>query len=101
MGFWSSDAFGSILKSVIGLGTGLILNNQNVKLAEGQANDAKALTELQYQTALTNAQAVALANQANANKNEPPPKSNTALYIGLGVGGVALIGIVIFAVTRK
>jgi hypothetical protein len=91
----------SIAPAVVGLGAFLIQNNQNVQLAQGQANDAKALAELQYKTALANAQALALANQANANKNEPPPKNNTALYIGLGVGGVAFIGIVIFAVTRK
>jgi hypothetical protein len=31
----------------------------------------------------------------------PPPKSNTGLYVALGVGGVALIGLLIYVVTKK
>jgi hypothetical protein len=30
-----------------------------------------------------------------------PAKSNTTLYIALGVGGVLILGLTIFAVTRK
>lgn len=89
-----------VLPALVGVGTGLIVNNQNVKQAKGQANEAKALAELQYQTALANQKAIELQNQGRANTIEKP-KSNTALYIGLGVGGVVLIGAVVFAFTRK
>ena len=98
---------GGIVKSIapafIGLAGGLIMNNQQVQKAKGEANDAKALADLQYQTAYANAQAqaLALANQANSAKPPEKPKSNTALYVGLGVGGGVLLGVVIFAVTRK
>lgn len=88
-----------VLPALVGVGTGLIVNNQNVQQAKGQANDAKALAELQYQTALANQKAIQLQNQGSVASEKP--KSNTALYIGLGIGGVALIGVVIFAVTRK
>lgn len=89
-----------VLPALVGVGTGLIVNNQNVQQAKGQANDAKALAELQYQTALANQKAIELQNQGGGNLSQKP-KSNTALYVGLGVGGVVLIGVVIFAVTRK
>ena len=79
----------------------LIINNQNVKRAQGEANNARELANIQYQTALANAQgAMALANQRGG-KNTEETKSNLPLYIGLGVGGVVLLGVVIFAVTRK
>jgi hypothetical protein len=31
----------------------------------------------------------------------PPPKSNTGLYIALGIGGIALIGTLIYVVSKK
>ena len=93
----------AVAPAVIGLGTGLIMNNQNVKNAEGQANQQASAQQTQYQTALANQQALASANQLNANKNvvAPTTKNNTMLYIGLGVGGVVFVSLVVFAVTRK
>jgi hypothetical protein len=96
-----SDIFKAVAPALVGLGTTLIVNNQNVQNAQGQANAQQQLANTQYQTLLAQQRAEELANQANANKNVPPKKNNTLLYVGLGVGGVVLIGIVIFAVTRK
>ena len=91
----------AVLPSVLGLGTCLIMNNQNVQNAQGQANAQQQQLDTQYAIALANQQAIAVQNQGGGKTVEPPPKSNTALYIGLGVGGLVLISVIIFAVTRN
>jgi hypothetical protein len=96
--------WGGLLKeiapSVIGLGTGLIMNNQAVKKAQGEANFISAESDKAYATAMQQAENLKLLKEAG----KAPPKeekSKLPLYIGLGVGGVVVIGVVIFAVTRK
>jgi len=100
MGFFSSDLFKTLAGGLLTLGTGLIMNNQAVQNAKGQANATQQALNTQYQIALKNQENIKLMQQAG---KEPPPKekSNLPLYIGLGVGGVLVLGIVIFAVTRK
>lgn len=90
----------SIAPALVGLGTGLIMNNQAVQNAKGQANATQEALNTQYQIALQNQQNIKLMQQAG---QAPPPKekSNLPLYIGLGVGGVVVLGVIIFAVTRK
>ena len=90
----------SIAPALVGLGAGLVMNNQAKKNAQGQANATQQALDTQYQIALQNQQNIKLMQQAG----QAPPekeKSNLPLYIGLGVGGVLVLGIVIFAVTRK
>jgi regulator of protease activity HflC (stomatin/prohibitin superfamily) len=98
--FISSEAGGNAIGSLLGLGTGLILSNQQKQLAKGQANDAKAIAdaqikaqELAYQTAQLQLQA-----QQGAGSGA---KSNTGLYIGLGVGGAVILGLVVFLAVKK
>jgi hypothetical protein len=90
----------SLAPALLGLGTSLIMNNQAKKNAQGQANATQQALDTQYQIALKNQENIRAMQQAG---KEPPPKekSNLPLYIGLGVGGVLVLGIVIFAVTRK
>lgn len=90
---------GSILPSIVGLGTGLIINNQNVQRARGEANDAKASLELQAKIAEENRKALELLQAGGKPPKEE--KSNLPLYIGLGVGGVAILIFVIFKLTKK
>jgi len=98
MSTWG-DVLKSITPTILGFVGGAVVSNQERQKAKGEANDAKAVADLQYQTALAQERALALQNQVKT--NQPAPKSNTALYIGLGVGAVVLIGVVIFAFRRK
>jgi ribosomal protein S11 len=99
MATWG-DVLKGIIPSLVEGGIGLYGNKKASDIAKQQANDAKAVAELQYQTALATERAKALESQGGGKTTEKP-KSNTALYIGLGVGGLVLIGAVVFAVTRK
>ena len=93
---WLTD----LAKPFLELGTKLVLNNQEKKKLQGQANDARAIAELQRETAVAEERKIqALLNSKNQIPEEK--KSNTGLYIGLGVGAVVLIGVTIFAFTRK
>lgn len=90
----------AVAPAIVGLGTGLIMNNQAVKNAQGQANAQQEALNAQYAIALQNQKNIELMKQSG----QAPPKeekSNLPLYIGLGIGGVLVIGVVIFAVTRK
>ena len=90
---------------LIGSGVGAIGNyfsSQNVRdatRAEANANlqssqNALEIAKINQQTALAQLQSA----QGSGNA---PGKSNTALYIGLGVGGVLVLGLVIFVATRN
>jgi hypothetical protein len=77
----------------------LIINNQAKKDAQGQANATQKALETQYQITLQNQRNIKAMQEAG--KAPPKEKNNLPLYIGLGVGGVVILGVVIFAVTRK
>jgi hypothetical protein len=98
MGSWT-DVIKAVIPTVVGFGTGMIMNNQAVQNAKGQANAQKEALNAQYAIALQNEKNIKLMQQSN--QAPPKEKSNLPLYIGLGVGGVLVIGVVIFAVTRK
>jgi hypothetical protein len=90
----------SVAPALVGFGTGMIVNNQNVQNAKGQANAQQDALNKEYAIAKQNAINIKLMQEAG--KATPDKeKSNTALYIGLGVGGVVILGVVIFAVTRR
>lgn len=93
------DIFKAVAPSLVGLGTGLIMNNQNVQAAKGQANTQKELLQLQIQNTKEQQQLLLQSQMGGQGNNET--KSNLPLYLGLGLGGVLVLGVVIFAVTRK
>jgi len=95
--FLTSDSGGKVIGGVLDLGGGLILSNQQKqalnKQAQIEADKAKsqlALAQLQLENTRAQAQNVGAK-----------PSGNTMLYVGLGIGAVVLLGVVIFAVTRK
>jgi hypothetical protein len=92
------DILKGIAPALVGFGGGLIMNNQNVKNAQGQANSQRELLELQIQNTKEQQQLLLLSQQGQGTTET---KSNLPLYIGLGLGGFLVLGIVIFAVTRK
>lgn len=98
MGSWT-DVIKAVIPTVVGFGTGMIMNHQAVQNAKGQANAQQEVLNAQYAIALQNEKNIKLMQQSN--QAPPKEKSNLPLYIGLGVGGVLIIGVVIFAVTRK
>jgi hypothetical protein len=95
------DIFKAIAPAFAGLGVSLIMNNQAVKNAQGQANATQNALNQQYQIALKNQENIRLMQQAGQAPPSTQGKSNLPLYIGLGVGGVLVVGVIIFAVTRN
>lgn len=103
-GFWSgfdAGAVTGILTSGLGLFGSLTQSKEQRKALEAQANAQIALAQAQAgsdATQLQIAQMQLAAAQANVNKSG---SSNTVLIIVGVVGGLAILGTVIYFVTRK
>lgn len=98
------DATGSYITAGAGVVTGLINlfggNKQAKEQAKAVSAQAKATAknaESQVEIAKINQQTELLKLQALQGKG----KSNTGLYIGLGVGGVLILGLVVFLAVKK
>jgi hypothetical protein len=87
--------------ALIGFGLSAYQNNQNIKFAQGQANDQMRALQEQYEIAAKNNETLRLQAQLANQQNQNKPTSKTLLYVGLGLGGVFVLGVVIFAVTRR
>jgi metal-dependent amidase/aminoacylase/carboxypeptidase family protein len=84
--------------SLLGAVGGFLGGKQQQDIAKANANatiqanqTALEIAKLNQQTALAQLQA----------KNQPSSSNNLPLYIGLGVGGVVIIGLVVYFVTKK
>lgn len=93
---WSSlggTAFGGI--------TSFLGSKENRKGLEAQANAlrAKGLSEVEVARLMLEAEKVKA--EAMKSGGAKTGAGSSALYIGLGVGAVVILGVVIFAVTRK
>ncbi len=97
--FLNSEAGSSTISSLVGLGTGLIINNQVKQDAKTEANNAQALADKQIQAQQLAYQTAQL--QLQAQQKGGGEKSNTGLYVGLGVGGALILGLVVFLAVKK
>jgi len=103
MKFFEGDIFKQLVTAVVGVGVGAFTSNQIRQEAQGAANAKSAQLAAELKIAEQNATNILLAEQISKNKASTPikGKSNTILYVGLGVGGVLVLATVIFVVTRK
>ncbi len=100
-GFFSGFNVGSVV-SLVGTGLGFLSSSQSSKdqraTAEANANATLAAAVAQSNVSKTNLEIARLQLEAAKLK---PASNNTLLYAGIGVGVVVVLGLVIFAVTRK
>lgn len=102
-GFWSgfdAGAVTGILTSGLSLFGGLTQSKEQRKAMEAQANAQIAAANAQATSDMTQLQIAQLQLQA-AQASGSKPKSNTALIVVGVVGGLAVLGTVIYFVTRK
>jgi len=85
------------IAGIVGLGGGLVMSNQQKQSAKKQSNDAKKIAEAQIK-----AQELALETaKLQAQQGGSVAKSNTGLYVGLGIGGAVILGLVVFLAVKK
>jgi len=89
--------WGALTGQVIGAGKDVYGSTQEAKAAR----DAAAAQVKNNETALQLAQINQDTVKLQLSGAQAVPSSNTTLYIVLGVGGVLVLGLTIFAVTRK
>lgn len=90
-------AIGSGINFGLGAIGSAISSNQQKQLLKGQAN----ISAQQGKDALAVEQEKTRQIQLQLQGQQPKQGGNTTLYIALGVGGVLVLGLVIFAVTRN
>jgi hypothetical protein len=97
----STFDYSGVATSLIGGIGGFFGSKNNLKSAQAQADAMIQSGQLSIQ-----AQQLALETEKERSKTalalaQAKPQGNTMLYIALGIGGVLILGVVIWAVTRK
>jgi hypothetical protein len=97
----SGDNWTAIGTSVVG-GLGSILGSKsNRDSAKAQADAMIRGGELSLEAQKLQLEAVKINAQKELALAQGKPQGNTMLYVALGIGGVLVLGVIIFAVTRK
>jgi hypothetical protein len=87
--------------STLGLGLGYLGKQEDAKSAQAQADALKSKGYSDIEVAKLMLEGKKLELQTALAGGNKKSGGNTTLYIALGVGGVLVLGLVIFAVTRK
>jgi hypothetical protein len=81
---FADTTVGTIFDKLFTIGNAYLTNKElDVRKVEAQAGQAIAVSNIP------------------SNVPPPPPKSNTGLYIGLGVGGLVLVGALVYLIAKK
>lgn len=100
--FWegfNASAITGLLGQGVNAWAGIKASQNNMNAVNSQANIASMNASSQSQS---NAMALQLAQMQLAAQQAPKQGgSNTGLYIGLGVAGVVVVGVLIYAITKK
>jgi hypothetical protein len=94
------DYSGNITDTV-GAGLKFFGSVQDRKAQEAYANALRDKGVSDVEIARIQLEAEKVKAQASKNAVAGGESGNTLLYVGLGIGGVLVLGVVIFAVTRK
>jgi hypothetical protein len=86
------------IAGLLGLGGGLVMSNQQKQNAKKQSNDAKAIAEAQLKAQQIAYETAKLQVQQGGASGA---KSNTGLYVGLGLGGAVILGLVVYFAVKK
>ena len=97
----TAQDYTSIGTTVFGGATSFLSSQEARKSAEAQADALKAKGYSDIEVAKLMLEGKKLDLQTALAGSGKKTAGNTTLYIALGVGGVVILGLVIFAVTRK
>lgn len=86
--------------ALLGSVTGFLGSKDQLNAAKANANATLESNKLALEAEKLKLQGVLTMAQIQAQANNKPA-NNTALYIGLGVGGFVILGLMVFLITKK
>jgi hypothetical protein len=89
--------------SILTAGGGIYASEQQRKAAQAQADAliAQGMSQIEVQKLILEGKRLDLELAKSGGSAGGSTGGNKTLYIALGIGGVVILGVVIFAVTRK
>lgn len=97
----SSFDYSGVASSLIGGIGGFFGSQNNLKSAQAQADAMVKSGQLSIEAQKLALEGKRIDAETALKLAQGKPQSNTILYVALGVGAVLVLGVVIFAVTRK